>query len=392
MPSPAKSTSALLFAPIGPNPASLTEAVWALRQQQRVCVVEAHVVSMREGSGYLWHEILAPGQALDELRTVMSDVLPAAQASIVEHLARFPNGTPIEDDSTTESCEIYRRALWAGALACQERAGERPVVFLLAGGRLRTTTAYATTVFQLLARPQDALFDVRVSERRAEGGSGFFFPEQSGGPLFNKGGEFQPQDVQVHLIPVEVPRLEPLLKPGRFASFDEALAASNRAIESAKPPQLVVDLNEGIATVSGEKLPLTPGELAWYGLLAAERRSAEAEAEAEEGWVPADGMLERFKAVMQRIAKARWLRELDQYEMRMALGLEDLRSEAPRGNGKASLRTLRSNARKRLRKALKKASRPGWESLVVPDNARRGGKQYDRIALDPARIEIVWPT
>src|SRR6185503_4570537 len=166
----------VLFAAVGPNPAPISEAIWALYRQREQRVVEAHLVSLSEGHHYLQIEFLDLGAALSQLQGCLPGVLPDEAV----HETRVLTDTEgrVDTDLDPRHGAIYRATLWDSARACLASAADRPVVFLLAGGRLRTATAYTTTVFQLLARAQDQLMDVRVDDRRAEGGTGFFFPEQ----------------------------------------------------------------------------------------------------------------------------------------------------------------------------------------------------------------------
>ncbi|RYZ42606.1 MAG: hypothetical protein EOO72_07270 [Myxococcaceae bacterium] len=50
----------VLFTTLGPNPAPLSELMWALARHQERLVVEAHVVVTRRGAHHLASEFLSP--------------------------------------------------------------------------------------------------------------------------------------------------------------------------------------------------------------------------------------------------------------------------------------------------------------------------------------------
>ena len=244
-----------LCAAIGPNPASVAEAIWALRVQRELAVIEAHLVSLARGHHYLRREMLGSEGVFGKLRARFPDVLVSGDASIVEHRTVRTDGTAVDQDENEADAAAYRATVWAGARACIDRAGAQRIIFVLAGGRQRTTTAYATTMVQLLARTQDELVDVRVSDPRAEGGSGFYFPDQAGRYVKTDKGLLDARSVKVTLVPVTVPRLGGLLEPQHLVSFETALDSSRLALEALEPPRLVVDLASGIVHVNGERVP-----------------------------------------------------------------------------------------------------------------------------------------
>ncbi|MFT5586756.1 MAG: hypothetical protein ACI9VR_004358 [Cognaticolwellia sp.] len=69
-----------------------------------------------------------------------------------------------------------------------------------------------TTVFTLLARPQDHCIDVRVSDPRMEGAkAGFFLPDRPG-PCHDREIEIDPRQVEVLLVELRLPVLRSLLR------------------------------------------------------------------------------------------------------------------------------------------------------------------------------------
>ena len=261
------------------------------------------------------------------------------------------------------------------------------MVFLLAGGRQRTMTAYAVAVYQLLARAQDELVDVRVSDRRAEGGSGFFFPEQRQRHVVTDHGVLDVTTVDVTLVPVEVPRLAGLIAAEHLVSFETALERSRQAIEALAPPQLVVDLEHGVVTVNGAWIPLSPGQVAWYGLLAVQRVRAGAHGE---GWVPTHaGAL--FAELLPGVAGTAWAQKIRDYSVRVALGLPMIHGKVFEPDKGEYLAKLRADTAKAVKTWLGRQVRPAWEPRLVPTKRKDDHGSFQRLDLDPGAIEIRWP-
>lgn len=193
------------------------------------------------------------------------------------HLQRVldPADGFIDDDWTPSQALAWNEARWRNALAALGAAGSDPVVFALLGGRRRSMSALDAVVFQMLAREHDRLVDVRVSDRRAEGGSGFFFPERSD-PLVSLvgGGVLDARTVEVRLVELAVPRLRRLLGERVPATYADALARTGVAVDRT-PPMLTIDLSAREARVGDAVIPLTDRQFAWYATLAWVRRNDE---------------------------------------------------------------------------------------------------------------------
>ena len=256
----------VLFAPLGPNPAPLSELVWALFRQRDQRVEKAFVVADPKANYFLCMEFLNEGGALDQLHeTLGKEILPHDQVEILE--AKTAKGEDLENDDDPALARAYHSLLWQGAKAAIKEAGDRPVVFGLIAGRRRTMTAAQTMIFQLLARPQDACIDVRVSDSAVEGGSGFFFPEQQSPLDPSVAGSVKAKDVDVILVDVAAPRLGSLLPKSALKTYDSALAAGQQAIDRLSPPTIELDWNALTLTVNGEKAGLSKAEVVWYGTL-----------------------------------------------------------------------------------------------------------------------------
>jgi CRISPR-associated protein (TIGR02584 family) len=258
-----------ILASIGPNPASVTELLWHLGSQPKASPLSVHLVLESQRSAAYLPELTAPGAALDQLRDKLGPIIPTA-AELQFYQADTGEGLP-EDEHTPELSAALTEALWTAARAAQRGAGEEPVVFALTGGRRRASTALQSVVFQLLGRPQDRLVDVRLSLPIAEGGTGFFFPEQEQQELFGRhryeGQPFVASEVQILVETLEVPRLRPLLSPKDLRTFADAWLASEREIQAAAPPRVELDLHLGRVLVNGLQMPLSPGQFVLYACL-----------------------------------------------------------------------------------------------------------------------------
>ncbi len=358
-----------------------------MRTHHGANVVEAHLVSLERGHYWVGQELLGAGGAVAELREALPGVLPDPDGAVIERLTVRDDGQPVADDVLESDGRLYRNAIWEAARACVERAGDRPVIFLLAGGRQRTMTAYATTVYQLLARRQDQLMDVRVSDRRAEGGSGFFFPMQRQRHLVTDGGVLDAQTVEVHMVAVEVPRLAGLLAPEHLVSFEVALEASRQAIEAMTPPHLVVDLDQGKAFVNGEQLPLSAAQLTWYGLLALVRVRDGAEGAGE---VPSDP-LPLLEALLSGISAKDWAEKINEVTLRAALGLPAKDSHVHVESNSEQLKKLRTDTKRAIEKWLNRKVRPAWAKQLLPESGKRNATGFQRLPLDFRHIEVRLP-
>lgn len=247
-----------VLAPLGPNPAALTELCWALHAQGQP--VQAAWVLLESARARHYFERELGRGAWQELRQALP-TLPAFPALRVEQ-ATAADSPP--------AAEAFGQALFA--LLRQAQREDLPVVVALSGGRWRGSAAMAATVFGLLARPQDRLVDVRLTLREAEGATGFYFPAQERQDLVGRGGQpFRADRVQVQLDPVELPRLRPLLRPEALSDLAAARAAAEAALLAARPIQVQVDLKAQQIRVSGQPLSLPGAALPWIAWMLVDR-------------------------------------------------------------------------------------------------------------------------
>jgi CRISPR-associated protein (TIGR02584 family) len=391
----------VIVADLGPNPAPLAELIWALCRQRGWCAKAAYLTSYAHAVRYLESEFLAHGAALDQLRAVLGGEALLGQGDVRVERA-YAGGEALEDERTEAQALAWAEARWRSAQRAQEAAGEAPVVFALIGGRRRSMAAQQAVLFQLLARPQDVCLDVRVSDPRVEGGTGFFFPEQPQRWVACKGGgEVEAAQVQVELIELPVPRLRALIPAGALASHAAALVASSRALAAATPPQVVLDYASQEVRVSGAALALSTPQLIWYAALLTRRASGVAQ-----GWVRVDDLAVIADAIdaLEGEATGRFSYARSAVLTRLfsdPAHVNHWRRRAPMDKLNAddapALAKLRADTRARIEKALQQAEHTHWTRLIVPE-VRHGWtasgdlsvkSSYQRVALDPIHIQII---
>ena len=264
----------VLVAELGANPAALAQALWALPRHHDTAVREVFVLASAHGRAWLDREILAPGAALDQLRTALGDAVPPRERVHVRV-------APCEDEIAPGDADAWNDARWQHATAAIRAASDAPVVFALAAGRRRTSAAITTVMFQLLARQRDRLVDVRIGDRRVEGArAGFYFPEQSRQALHVEGDAVAVRSVAVHLVELRVPRLRRLLAGKTLATWSDALAAGQRVIEEVPAMELSVDFAAGSVVLNGVPIKFQEAEFVWFAALVRARKGGE-----DDGWL-----------------------------------------------------------------------------------------------------------
>lgn len=350
-------TEALLLAELGPNPAALTEALWALPRLHATRVSEAFVLTSRVGYAWFEREILA-SSVYEQLIGCLGEAVPALEGVHLRVVACDDELSPADGDAWNE-------ARWANATAALRAAGDRPVVFALAGGRQRSSAALTTVMFQLLARPQDRLVDVRVGDRRVEGArAGFFFPEQARQLLVVDDESLLAREVPVHLVEIRVPRLRRLLAEGELNTWSDALAAGQRAIEEVPRVEVELDLIRQSVVVNGQTVSFQQAEFIWFTTLALARLEP-----AHDGWVySSDGT--RLRSAIDALVEhdPRWTPQSSALSYLWKGGNN-------RGNYDAAMRKIRSSTAKRWREFLEPlglgvfALRP--EAVTDPSSKKR---------------------
>jgi CRISPR-associated protein (TIGR02584 family) len=366
--------SCTLVADLGPNPAPLAEALWALVRQRQLRVRAGWLVTMPRGRHYLEREFLGEGAALDQVRDAVGlDLL--SKLHVVE---AAPDGSPLDDEVSAAETASWSEARFAAAREAVLEAGHEPVVFAFIAGRRRSMTAGLAVVAQLLARPQDLCLDVRVTDRRVEGGSGFFFPEQPSMVRLPSGVEVDPATVGVRLVDLPLPRLRGLLSSANLTSFAAAMAAGQRALDRASPPSMMVDISEQKLEINGTPVHLPPGPFVVLVALVAARLRGE-------GWLRTHELEPVATAVRQVSARrAGWPADGTVY--RRLLDGEDVDG--------ADLAKARSDLRRALTRYCEQHERD--RRTVVPElhaawegeGADRAKVSRQRLPVDPDRLHL----
>lgn len=367
-----------VFAPLGPNPAPLTELLWALVRQQDLRVISVDLVVAAEAAFYLDDEVLGPTGALAQLREVLGEAIPSH-----EHIHVHPaDGRVVEDDLAPEDATRYRAAVWDGARAALTRAGPAPVIFGFIAGRRRTMTVLQAAVFQLLARAQDRAYDVRVSDSRVEGGTGFFFPDQPQRHLNAPTWTVDARSVAVHLVPVELPRLGHLVPQSNLHSFEAALGAGQAAVDALTPPDVLVDLVEGELWVDGVRAALGQAHLVWFAMLAVARQR-------DEGWVTWNEAPE-VSTVARAVLASGWWSGVRAQSLRAFLEARAAGVTGKTTDDDGALRRHRTAFRRALER-LRSEGGASWAHFLLPEEARVDGQQRARLRLPAERIEVRYP-
>lgn len=351
-PARAETEPVVLFAALGAYTAPLTQLIYSLHRDRGLRTVKALVVVDRRGLDYLASDLLEPDRAIDQLRRVLGeDILTTGDVHV--RVSR-------ED----------RETMWDAVREAIALAGERRIVFGLAGGARRTETALETAFFQLLARERDLLVDVRVDDPRVDDDTGFFFPEQHERRIVNGHAEIDARSVSIGLVDIDVPRLAPLLASSAVTSYDSAVRAV-RARANTSTPQLVIDLVEGTVSADGKLLDLSIAERFWYAYLASRR------GETIDGWVQTgQASHEEFAAFLEKTRARRWASSIRTRSLRLLLEGEFVHDE--------DLRNLRGKTVQRIKKWCR-SHRAEIESLLVPQT---DGNGRQRIPLAAHRIQL----
>lgn len=363
-------TDVVVMAVPGGNPGLLAAVVWALHAQG-LRAERLEVVLYRSAQHYLATEFMAEGGPYAQLLDALGG---GAVGRIVPHVVCDVAGVPLEDDSEVDDHLLFAGAVWD--VARNLTRSPLPVVFALVGGRRRTLTVDLTTAFQLLARPQDRLVDLRLNPKYADDpGSGFAFPAQRSPCAVARAYGLPPSvdaaGVTVSLVDLLLPRLGMAVGEADKSTFRAALAAGERAARYGAPPHLRVAVASLRVEVGHLPVRLSRSQMVWYLALVLARLGS------AEGWVEPDGagFLERAF----RLCLVAWKAQPED----LSDGF-DFRPEVVH-NRAAWLGPLRSKTRSRFAAALRGHPHRG---LVIPQKGP-GKAVRERILLDAERIEVV---
>jgi CRISPR-associated protein (TIGR02584 family) len=374
----------VVFAPLGANPAPLLQLVWALHRHWHLAASRVVAVVDARGHRYLHAEALNAGAAWDKLKRALGAT--AIDAREVEVVAvRTVAGDLMPSDEDPEDAAKYNETAWSAARKAISDARDNPVIFALVAGRRRTMHVAATVLFQLLARPQDRLLDVRVTERWAETAGVFYFPEQARiQPARHRAPpeSRDPASVDVVLVDVQVPRLRSLLRERDLMTYAAALRAGQAAVDASASATLRFDLPEGKVFLGEHELPLSKAQFIWYATLARHRRSSGG----TDGWLRVRDV-EPLWNVARRCSVFAWSAVVQAEFVEELMGLASP-PRKPKEIDEDNLRKMRADTVSRLRKWAKGRPRE-LSSLVMPEKRKLSTGNVQRLALDPDRIEFI---
>jgi hypothetical protein len=252
------------------------------------------------------------------------------------------------------------------------------MVFALVGGRRRTLTVDLALAFQLLARPQDRLVDLRFDPKDAEHPAArFYFPEQAtpARVLAPGGGLLAAADVRVQVVDVAVPRLRRLLCDEALETFAGALEAGEAALAHGPVALLEIHVLSREVRLGDARVQVSHDQMVWLLALALARLGG-----TDDGWLdPTDtALLERAWRHCREVWRCPDDELSDAY---------DFRPEAAE-HRRRRLNPIRSRLRAALRRGL--AGHP-HRVLVVPELVRTRGHSRERLAIPASRVALVPP-
>ena len=184
----------------------------------------------------------------------------------------------LDQDAHTEA-ELIRMGDLMLATLCEFANDETAIHLSLAGGR-KTMSFFAGQAMSLVARPQDRLSHVVLSDRRFEFSPDFFFPPkipvslEVRDRLTGNVERLSTADVKVRIADVPFLRLNEIL--GKKALVDlarprklsELIEEANAALVEPGDAVVEFDTYHGLVWCNGRRVPFTQVELGFYYALA----------------------------------------------------------------------------------------------------------------------------
>ncbi|MEJ5370184.1 MAG: CRISPR-associated ring nuclease Csm6 [Bryobacteraceae bacterium] len=258
----------ILVAVTGLSPQVVTETVYALAVQRKPAWIptEIRVISTSEGAERAKLTLL--GKDPGWFHRLRKDYrLPPMRfdESLIRGLKRKGGGA-LDDIRTEEDNLAAADALLEEIADATAKADE--VHVSIAGGR-KTMGFFAGYALSLVGREQDALSHVLV-EPPFESHPDFFYPSPTPRIIYTPPPQSRPLDAsraRVTLAEIPFVRLRRLLEKsrrGRKGGFARAVQQAQEALR----PRVVIRYGEGCVEAGGERIPLRPAELAFYGMIA----------------------------------------------------------------------------------------------------------------------------
>jgi hypothetical protein len=343
-----------------------------LYRQRSLRAAEAHLVLYENARHYVESELLGGTRPIDDLRAILGD---QELAEVVPHVVNRPGVGVVHDDQRFDDAAVFMENVWS-VVRCLQQRESGPVIFALVGGRRRSLSVNMATAFQLLARPQDRLIDVRLVPKYGDDPRwGFFFPDQTSPCVIEtpRGEVFEAADVVVQLADIRVPRMRRLLCDTDLQTFAHAVAAGEEALERGPIPRLVVDVKHRALLVGDQRVGLSKDQMVWYVALVVRRLTT------KDGWLPPDDA-EVLPLVFEACRRL-WGFAPEELSDAYDYDHDDV---AKRLNW---LRPLRTRARRRVRENLR--GHP-HARLFIPTIERSKGstRNLERVLIDPESIEL----
>jgi len=263
----------ILVAALGMTPQIITETIYALRvaAAEPFAVNEVRIVTTERGKQQAETTLITGGQLAALCREYdLGDI--RFDADCIE-VIRDGRGPGLQDIQTPEHNRIAADTITDFI----RRLTIDPSTALhvsLAGGR-KTMGYYIGYALSLYGRAQDRLSHVLVEEG-FETTEQFFFPTRTPGMMKNRRDIYvDPSKAKVMLAEIPFVRLRGSLPPKLLetrTSFSEAVRWSNL---DAQPPTLEISVQEKVIRCSGEKVKLTPAEMAFYTVFARAAKDGE---------------------------------------------------------------------------------------------------------------------
>jgi len=263
----------ILVAALGMTPQIITETIYALRvaAAEPFAVNEVRIVTTERGKQQAETTLITGGQLAALCREYdLGDI--RFDADCIE-VIRDGRGPGLQDIQTPEHNRIAADTITDFI----RRLTIDPSTALhvsLAGGR-KTMGYYIGYALSLYGRAQDRLSHVLVEEG-FETTEQFFFPTRTPGMMKNRRDIYvDPSKAKVMLAEIPFVRLRGSLPPKLLetrTSFSEAVRWSNL---DAQPPTLEISVQENVIRCSGEKVKLTPAEMAFYTVFARAAKDGE---------------------------------------------------------------------------------------------------------------------
>ncbi len=255
----------VLLCACGMTPQVVTESLYCLRVagEEHFAVNEVRVITTARGREMAEASLLVAGHFRQFCEDYGFDDV-RFDASHIE-VIRDADGNEFDDIRTPEENAAAADCITDLVRRLSHDAGVALHVSL-AGGR-KTMSYYAGYALSLFGRPQDRLSHVLVREEY-EAEPEFFYPPPSSRAIRTRNGRhLDASRARLTLATIPFVRLRgslPVHILTQQTSFNEAVRRSN--LDQA-PESVVLNLRQRTLQVSGEFVPLSEKELAFYGVI-----------------------------------------------------------------------------------------------------------------------------